>query len=198
MNDEQNTYYSSGPETDFIPENEIEEPPVRHPKRWSPSMASASLVLSVMAVISMYFSIPLSSLALVLAMLSRGSRRPTRKHRFAIILSGGALFASLIMTGYGIYQFASSPELRAQYASYVRYLTGQDLSELFPGAFSEIDSTRNDPETNEAVTETQTEAPRTASEELLDRFLKSRETERSHDYSPLTPLPGRHAMPQNA
>ena len=97
----------------------------------SPSMALASVILAILALVFnlvFYISLPLACLAIVLGLLSRGSSMLAGRARIGVITACVAIAINLIITAAGALYIWRTPELR----NYIRQLY-EYYSEYYSG-----------------------------------------------------------------
>ena len=95
----------------------------------SPGMALAALVLSILAVIFcviIYISLPLAAMAIVLALLSRGSGRLAGRARTGVVIACISIAVSLFLTGAGVLYIWRTPELRDYVKQLYEYYSGYE------------------------------------------------------------------------
>lgn len=83
----------------------------------SRKLAAAALILAFLAVpffFLFYVSIPLGAIAVLLALLSRGSGKISPRAKLAAIIGTGAICLSLLTTAYMFITVYRTPELRTQ------------------------------------------------------------------------------------
>ena len=109
------------------------------PASGNEKLARASFSLSVVALFTNMFlmiSLPIGSLALILALLSRGSGRLGGRAKAAVISSVAAIIITCVTTGYAFYTVAHSPRLmyetRQRAIAFLNEL-GMDTSALQDG-----------------------------------------------------------------
>ena len=90
----------------------------------SSAMETASMILAVLAAVFIwiiYLSVPLASLSVILALLSRGDRKASGRARSSILLAGGAAFISILITGISFAVIFSNDSLRSQFTEILSY-----------------------------------------------------------------------------
>ncbi len=90
----------------------------------SPGMLVAARILSTLSILffwMIYLAVPLSSLAILLALLSRGGKQRIRHLRFVLLKSSIALIISISITGYAYYQVQTDPELHDRFQAIMEY-----------------------------------------------------------------------------
>lgn len=111
----------------------------------SHAMRTASFALALAAVFScsmIIVSVPLASLSIILALLSRGKPKRTDSVKVIIICDACAIIASAAITGYSYYTVMNSPILKQQFDDMINYYerlygidSGEDsdITDLFGG-----------------------------------------------------------------
>ena len=117
------------------------------------SMRFAATVLGIISIFSfmmIYISVPLGALAIILALLSRGSEKRLGKAKTAVSLGAAGILASCAITGFAFYRVTTDPVLRAQMQQMVNYYTGtylgESASEAFPWLFEKESERENESE----------------------------------------------------
>lgn len=92
------------------------------------NMATASMVCGIIAVLSFqlfFISLPMAGASIILALLSRQSRKVEGRARIGLIAAAAAAVFSCMYTWYAIRTVYNDPRLRAQVEQLYNYYTGQ-------------------------------------------------------------------------
>ena len=88
------------------------------------SLSSAAFVLAVLSVFScmiIYLCVPLAALSVILALLSRGTRKIGGRTGFTLVLAAAAMTISIALTSFAAYRIYHTPALRAQFERLLDY-----------------------------------------------------------------------------
>ena len=115
----------------------------------SSAMETASMILAILAAVTIwviYLSVPLASLAVILALLSRGDRKPSGKARTSLVIAASAGILSILITVISFVIIFTNDSLHSQFNELLSYYRSYYLSSGTPsedsggiGVFSYFD-----------------------------------------------------------
>lgn len=104
------------------------------------SMSTAAAVLGVTAaastmVLPVYLPCILGSLAIVMALLSRGSALMALRARIGLTVALVSIIMNIMMLASGVYMFVTVPEVRQQFYDFYEQIYGESPEEYFGAMF---------------------------------------------------------------